>query len=160
MNAPAITPTDSRHPAVAEHTRSYAEIGGAQGHIWNGVPTLLLTTTGRTSGLLRRTALIYGRHDADYLIVASNLGADHHPDWYLNLLSTPLVTIQVRDELLIARAQQVHGATRDHRWSIMTGLWPEYDTYQARTSRLIPVVELQLVASAPAHAQPNPVHHA
>ena len=65
---------------VAEHTKRYVESGGEDGHEWHpGVPTLLLTTTGRKSGVKRRTALIYGRDTADYVIVASNGGTHEHP---------------------------------------------------------------------------------
>ena len=56
---------------VQDHIRAYIESNGEEGHIWRGVPTLLLTTTGRKSGTLRRTALIYGRDGDDYVIVAS-----------------------------------------------------------------------------------------
>ena len=60
---------------VQDHIRAYVETNGQEGHMWRGVPTLLLTTTGRKSGELRRTALIYGRDSDDYVIVASKGGA-------------------------------------------------------------------------------------
>jgi hypothetical protein len=67
---------DSPSDWVADHIRQYVETNGEEGHIWRGVPTLLLTVTGRKSGALRRTALIYGRIGNDYVIVASKGG---HP---------------------------------------------------------------------------------
>ena len=70
---------DSATDWVAEHTRHYVETDGAEGHLWRGVPTLVLTTTGRRSGKPRRNALIYGRDDANYVVVASKGGADNHP---------------------------------------------------------------------------------
>jgi deazaflavin-dependent oxidoreductase (nitroreductase family) len=152
MNVTTTPPTDSRHPAIAQHARRYAETGGADGHLWNGAPTLLLTTTGRTSGLARRTALIYGRYRDSFLVVASNAGADHHPDWYLNLLHKPLVRIQILADLLVARARLTEDADRDHRWAIMTALWPDYDHYQAQTSRVVPIVELDPIGPS----VPNP----
>jgi deazaflavin-dependent oxidoreductase (nitroreductase family) len=143
MTVPGIPPTDSRNPVIAEHARTYAATGGQQGHLWNGAPTLLLTTTGRRTGIGRRTALIYGSHHGGYLVVASNAGAHHHPDWYLNLLQTPQVTMQVLDHVITARARPVAGGERLTCWAIMTACWPDYDTYQSKSSRIIPVVFLE-----------------
>ena len=62
---------DSPTDWVREHIRRYAASGGEEGHQWQGYPTLLLTTRGRKSGKLRRTALIYGRDGSHYLLIAS-----------------------------------------------------------------------------------------
>ncbi|WP_430789153.1 nitroreductase family deazaflavin-dependent oxidoreductase [Actinoplanes sp. G11-F43] len=145
MTAPGISPTDSRTPVIAQHARTYAATGGQQGQLWNGAPTLLLTTTGRKTGLPRRTPLIYGRHHGGYLVVASNAGANDHPDWYLNLLQNPPVTIQVVDQVIEARARPVAGVERLTCWAIMTARWPDYDSYQSRISRVIPVIFLEPV---------------
>lgn len=80
---------------VQDHIRAYIESNGEEGHIWRGVPTLLLTTTGRKSGTLRRTALIYGRDGDDYVIVASKGGDPKNPLWYENLATNSKVTLQV-----------------------------------------------------------------
>lgn len=149
-------PTDSRYPPVAEHTRLYATTGGREGHLWNGAPTLLLTTTGRHSGLPRRTALIYGRHGDDHLVVASNLGADQHPDWYLNLCHTPTAHIQVRNEHLDVSARTATDSERAELWQLMTSLWDDYDRYQQSTERRIPVVILQPAGS---HSTPSVRSH-
>jgi len=61
---------DSPTGWVQKHIQDYVESDGAKGHRWRGLPTLLLTTRGRKSGLLRRTALIYGQDGASYLLVA------------------------------------------------------------------------------------------
>jgi deazaflavin-dependent oxidoreductase (nitroreductase family) len=126
-----------------EHIQRYLETGGEVGYLWNGVPTLLLTTTGRKSGEPRTRALIFGQDGDDYLIIASRGGAPQHPQWYLNLAASPEAEIQVRTDRLpvIARTAQSPGE-RARLWKIMTGLWPNYDTYQARTDREIPVVVL------------------
>ena len=86
---------DSPSDWVADHIRLYVETNGAEGHIWRGVPTLLLTVTGRKSGALRRTALIYGRIGDDYVIVASKGGHPTNPLWYENLVANKEVTLQV-----------------------------------------------------------------
>lgn len=139
----AIAPTDSRVNGIANHARQYAATAGAEGHDWNGAETLLLTTLGRRSGLPRRTVLIYGRHHDAYVVVASNLGADSHPDWYLNLQHEPTARIQVRDQHLTVRARTATGDEHPLLWKLMTGVWPAYDTYQQSTVRPIPTVILQ-----------------
>jgi len=78
-----------------EHVRRYRETDGDVGYIWNGVPTLLLTTTGRRSGTPRTTPLIYARDGDDYLVVASMGGAPQHPNWYRNLQADSSARIQV-----------------------------------------------------------------
>lgn len=128
---------------VADHHRRYVTTDGADGHEWNGVPTLLITTRGRRSGSLRRTPLIYGRDGDAYVVVASKGGAPRHPSWYLNLSAEPEVTVQVGAETMRARARTAEGAERERLWPVMTGIWPDYDAYQARTSRVIPVVLLE-----------------
>ena len=135
--------TDSPVSWVAEHTRRYLESGGEDGHEWRpGVPTLLLTTTGRKSGVKRRTALIYGRDTADYVVVASKGGAPEHPAWYLNLEADPEVEIQVFDKVVEGTARTMHGAERERLWALMREVWPAYDEYQKKTDREIPVVVL------------------
>jgi deazaflavin-dependent oxidoreductase (nitroreductase family) len=135
--------TDSPNPWVNEHVTRYVATGGADGHEWRpGVPTLLLTTTGRKSGVKRRTALIYGRDTEDYVIVASKGGHPEHPAWYLNLEADPDVEVQVLDQTFPAVARTATGEERDRLWALMLRTWPAYDEYQARTDREIPVVVL------------------
>jgi hypothetical protein len=84
--------TDSPTGWVAKHIRRYVESDGKKGHRWSGVDTLLVTTRGRTTGKLRRTALIYGEDRGRYIVVASNGGAKTHPHWYRNLAADPQAT--------------------------------------------------------------------
>ncbi len=136
-------PLDSPVGWVAEHTRQYVETNGEEGHLWRGVPTLLLTTLGRRSGELRRTALIYG-HDGDhFLVVASKGGAEDHPLWYYNLLEQPEVEVQVGGKRFQARARPATSDEKPRLWKSMTAIWPAYDEYQTKTSREIPVVILE-----------------
>ena len=127
---------------IAEHLAKYQASNGADGHIWNGVPTLLLTTTGRKSGDARTLPLIYGTDGARYVIVASRGGAPDHPGWYKNLLAHPDVKIQVRDAVLPVTARTANAAEKKRLWPVMTAQWPDYDKYQAGTKRDIPVVVL------------------
>jgi deazaflavin-dependent oxidoreductase (nitroreductase family) len=125
-----------------EHVRRYQETGGDVGYLWNGVPTLLLTTTGRRTGEPRTTPLIFGRDGDDYLVVASMGGAPRHPAWYLNLTARPDASIQVRAEQLPVVARTATSDEKPRLWRTMAGLWPNYDVYQTRTERVIPVVVL------------------
>jgi deazaflavin-dependent oxidoreductase (nitroreductase family) len=125
-----------------EHIRRYRETNGEVGYIWNGVPTLLLTTTGRRSGEARTSALIFGRDGGDYLVVASMGGAPTHPDWYRNLLAHPSAEIQVREERISVVSRTAGEDEKPRLWGIVTDAWPNYDVYQSRTDRVIPLVVL------------------
>lgn len=144
-NEPNYTPPDISLIGE-EHVRRYLETDGAVGHEWNGVTTLVLTTTGRKSGEQRRSAMIYGEHDGAYVVIASQGGAPTHPNWYHNLTADPDVEVQVGADRFKARARTAEGEERDRLWSLMTGLWPNFDTYQTRTERVIPVVVLERAA--------------
>jgi deazaflavin-dependent oxidoreductase (nitroreductase family) len=137
-------PRDASHLFGAEHVRSYRETDGDLGHDWrNGAPTLLLTTVGRRSGEPRTTPLIYGRTGEDYVIVASKGGADEPPGWYENLRANPEVEVQVMADRFTAQARVAPPEERAALWTQMTRIWPDYDDYQARTEREIPVVVLE-----------------
>jgi deazaflavin-dependent oxidoreductase (nitroreductase family) len=128
-----------------EHVRRYVETDGREGHDWNGVPVLILTTTGRRSGLSRSTPLIYGEDDGRYLVVASKGGADDPPAWFLNLQANPEVGVQVRADKFTARARIASAEEKPALWQQMAGIWPDYDNYQRKTARDIPVVVLERV---------------
>ena len=127
-----------------EHVRRYRETGGEVGHIWrHGSKILLLTTAGRTSGEPRTVPLIYENAGDAYVIVASKGGAPEHPGWYRNLVKEPQVELQVKDEVFPARARTATGVERERLWELAAQQWPDYDTYQSRTDREIPVVVLE-----------------
>ncbi|MEV3924849.1 nitroreductase family deazaflavin-dependent oxidoreductase [Actinomadura coerulea] len=142
MTAPENEIFDSPTPWVADHIRAYLETDGVQGHLYQGWPTLLLTTRGRRSGKLRRTALIYGRDQDRYLLVASNAGAVQPPAWYLNLTAHPHVTVQLGADTFDARARTATPQEKPPLWARMTSIFPLYDSYQADSDRDIPVVIL------------------
>jgi deazaflavin-dependent oxidoreductase (nitroreductase family) len=125
-----------------EHVRRYQETDGEVGYIWNGVPILLLTTTGRESGQPTTTPLIYARDGGDYLVVASMGGAPQHPQWYLNLVANASVQIQDRSERVDVTARTAGEGEKARLWKIVAAQWPNYDVYQSRTDRVIPIVVL------------------
>ena len=130
----------------AKHVQRYRETGGEVGHRWKrGAKILLLTTTGRTTGEPRTTPLIYEEDGDRYVIVASQGGAPTHPGWYRNLSKDPEVELQVLDEVFPARARTAEGEERERLWKLVNQQWPDYDAYQTRTDREIPVVVLERV---------------
>jgi deazaflavin-dependent oxidoreductase (nitroreductase family) len=134
---------------VNRHIKEYVKSDGKKGHHWYGYPTLLLTTRGRKTGKLRRTALIYGQDKGRYLVVASNGGAVKHPLWYLNLLETPEVEVQVGAEMFMARARPANAREKPRLWRLMNEIYPTYEKYQeraAKADRVIPVVILEPIA--------------
>ena len=134
---------DAGHLFGPTHVESYRATGGEVGHIWKGVPTLLLTTTGRRTGERHTTPLIYGRDGDRYVVVASKGGAPQHPAWYLNLSADPDVGLQVAAERFAARARTAGPEERERLWRLMAEIWPAYDEYATKTEREIPVVVLE-----------------
>ena len=135
--------TDAGQLFGPAHVESYRATGGEVGHIWRGVPTLLLTTTGRNTGERHTTPLIYGSDGDRYVIVASKGGAPAGPGWYRNLAKSPQVELQVKDEVFPATARTAGGEERERLWRIMAEVWPAYDDYAQKTDREIPVVVLE-----------------
>lgn len=131
---------------MAQHMKRYLETDGEDGHMWRGVPTLLLTTTGRRSGESRMLPLIYGRANDDaYVIVASKGGHKNNPIWYENLVASPAVSVQVAADKFAARARTAQGEERGQLWQKMAEIFPPYNDYQKSTEREIPVVVLERV---------------
>ena len=136
---------------IKDHLKRYIESDGADGHLWDAsdaggegmLTTLLLTTTGRKSGLSLTLPLIYDKTDTGYCIIASKGGAPDHPAWYLNLVADPNVHVQVAADKFDAVARVAEGEERARLWEQMVGVYPPYTDYQAATEREIPVVVLE-----------------
>jgi deazaflavin-dependent oxidoreductase (nitroreductase family) len=133
-------------PFGEEHVRVYRETDGEEGYHWRkGSTILLLTTTGRKSGEPRTMPLIYADDDGRAVIVASKGGAPEHPAWYLNMQANPEVEVQIKGDVFKARPRDAEGAERERLWEKMVGEWPDYENYQQKTDRQIPVVILERV---------------
>jgi len=141
-SAPGYAPPDLSLVGEA-HVRRYLETDGAVGHVWNGAPCLLLTTTGRKSGQARQIAIIYSRDGPNFVLIASKGGSPAHPSWYLNLLGNPRAQIQVKAEKMEVTARIAEGEERERLWRDAAQVWPNYDVYVTRTTRRIPVVVLE-----------------
>jgi len=132
------------------HVALYLKTDGADGHeVDFGLPgvvpvhCLLLQTTGRKSHAAQTTPLIYGKDGNGFVIVASRGGAPTHPAWFLNLRDHPEVRFQVGNKKYRGTARITVGGERAQLYVMMTGLYPPYRDYQAKTSREIPVVVLE-----------------
>lgn len=134
---------DSPTGWVAKHIKRYVETDGESGHHWSGHDTLLLTTRGRKTGKLRRTALIYGRDGDRYLVVGSHGGSARHPAWFLNLVEHPDVDVQVGAEKFAARARPADGDEKPRLWELMVAEFSQYAAFQRKTKRDIPVVIIE-----------------
>jgi deazaflavin-dependent oxidoreductase (nitroreductase family) len=139
---------DSPAGWVARHIRTYVESGGTEGQQYAGRNLLLLTTRGRKSGKLRRTALYYGVDKGRYILVASNGGDPKHPLWYLNLLEEPQVEVQVGPEVFSAVARPATEEEKPALWQMMVDMFPNYAGYQKKATREIPVVVVERTQEA------------
>lgn len=130
-----------------EHVDRYKATDGEEGHDWqNGVKCLLLTTRGRKTGEERVAPLIYEEHDDAYLVVASRGGDPRHPGWYVNLKAEPVVEVQIKGDVFRASARDATPDEKPQMWEKMAAVWPDYDEYQKRTDREIPIVVLERAA--------------
>jgi deazaflavin-dependent oxidoreductase (nitroreductase family) len=127
------------------HEKLYIASDGRVGHKMVGVPTLLLRTTGRKSGATRTNGLVYARDGDDFLVVASNGGAERNPAWLHNVRAQPQVEIQIGRERRPATARVVEPSDSDYGrlWQIVNeNNKDRYTAYQEKTTRPIRVVAL------------------
>jgi len=126
------------------HTWVYRKSGGVMGGLYTGgAPIVLLTTTGRKSGKARTCPLIYLRDGERLILVASKGGHPHHPAWYMNLCSHPMVDIQLGEQQSKMRAVTATPEQKAKYWQRLCAIYPPFQNYQNRTDRDIPVVILQ-----------------
>jgi deazaflavin-dependent oxidoreductase (nitroreductase family) len=133
-------------PSPSDWARKQAELfestNGAEGNTLRGRPIILLLSRGAKTGKIRKTPLMRVEHDGEYAVVASQGGAPRHPYWYHNLVANPHVELQdgaVRKDYI---AREVTGEERAVWWKRATAAWPDYDEYQKKTDRVIPVFVL------------------
>ncbi len=128
------------------HIALYRATAGRIGGKMFGTDVLLLTTTGRKTGVARTTPLLFGRDGDDVIIVASFGGQPQHPAWYGNLVANPRVTVQIRGEVRERTARTATPEERARLWPMMVGLYRDYESYQKKTTREIPIVILSAAA--------------
>lgn len=125
---------------TADHVDRYLASDGDDGYEFDGAKCVVLTTRGRRTGATRRSPLIRVSDGDRYLLVASMGGAPNHPSWYLNLVANPNITIQDRAEAyeMVARTADPHEKAK--LWPLAVAQWPDYEVYQERAERDIPLV--------------------
>ena len=116
---------------------------GLAGGPLEGRAILLLTTTGAQSGRRHTTPLMYVPDGARLLVIASNIGAPSHPDWYRNLVAHPQVMVEVGQETFDATAVVLEGVERERVWASIVEQYPFFIDHQAKTTRQIPLVALE-----------------
>jgi deazaflavin-dependent oxidoreductase (nitroreductase family) len=120
------------------------QVGEAGTTLLRPMSVLLLTTTGRKSRAPRKVTLPYFQYDDRIFVIASNAASEKNPDWYVNLVATPAVRVQLGGARLPATARPLEGADYADIWARHTESWPRWRLYQEKTSRKIPIVELVL----------------
>jgi deazaflavin-dependent oxidoreductase (nitroreductase family) len=123
---------------VAEFRANHGKVGGN----FEGAPLLLLHTTGARSGRALVKPVMYLPDGERRLVFGSKAGADDHPAWYHNLLAHPDVEIEVGDDRIAVRAEVLEGAERAEKYAEQARIYPAFAEYEARTTRVIPVVAL------------------
>jgi deazaflavin-dependent oxidoreductase (nitroreductase family) len=103
---------------------------------------VLLTTKGRRTGRPHMAPMMFHRDGDRLLVIASMMGAPHHPQWYLNLVADPHVTVEIGDETYPALATPIADGERDSVWAMLIRKYPFFAEHQAKTERIIPVVAL------------------
>ncbi|MCX6398174.1 MAG: nitroreductase family deazaflavin-dependent oxidoreductase [Propionibacteriales bacterium] len=107
-----------------------------------GLPNLMLTVTGRKSGLPRSNPLLCVPDGDRILIAGSYFGGPVEPLWVKNLEADPNVTVRYRARTSELVARPVTGAARAAAWETMVATWPNFTRYEQRTQREIKVFEL------------------
>ena len=110
-----------------------------------GFPGLIVTTTGAKSGEKRAVPLVYQIIDGRLVIVASMGGSHRNPPWFHNLVKDPKVMVEKDGECFMTTAVVTEGDDRSYLYQKVCDVLPGFADYQARTSRVIPVVELKRI---------------
>ncbi|HEX8976994.1 MAG TPA: nitroreductase family deazaflavin-dependent oxidoreductase [Solirubrobacteraceae bacterium] len=131
---------------VRDQVQEYESSGGTRGTELRGVPVIVITSKGATSGKLRKNPVMRVEHDGRYAAVASKGGAPDHPAWYVNLVKHPLVEVQDGPAKADYTARELSGEERQTWWERAVAVWPDYAGYQTKTDRQIPVFVLEPVS--------------
>ena len=138
--------TGSYQPSAASWARDQVELyersGGTEGTELNGRPVIILTSVGAKTGKIRKSPLMRVEHDGEYAVVASLGGAPQHPVWYYNLAANPHVELQDGPVKKDYQAREVSNSERAIWWDRAVAAWPDYASYQEKTTRTIPVFVL------------------
>jgi deazaflavin-dependent oxidoreductase (nitroreductase family) len=124
------------------HTSLYKATGGLVGGNLVGLPMLLLTTTGRKTGMPRTSPMPYLGDGEDWVIVGSNNGGPRDPAWWFNLQADPRAELQMGRTKFQATARLASPQERTRLWPMLLTFNRQYAKYEKQTTREIPVVVL------------------
>jgi F420H(2)-dependent quinone reductase len=128
---------------VRDQVEEYESSGGTSGTTLRGIPVIVITSVGASSGKLRKNPVMRVEHDGTYAAVASKGGTPENPAWYRNLVEHPLVELQDGTAKGDFVARETSGEERAVWWSRAVDVWPDYAGYQGKTDRQIPVFVLE-----------------
>lgn len=117
--------------------------GGVVGGPFAGASMILLTHTGAKSGTVRTTPLVCSLDGDDVVVIASMGGAPTNPQWYYNMVANPQVTVELGTDTFQAQVIEATGAERDRLFAAQAEVMPNFSEYQAKTTRVIPVLVLR-----------------
>jgi len=132
----------SRWQWVADQVAEYEASGGARANTLmdTGIPIIVFTTIGRTSGKLRKVPLMRVEHDGVYALVASKGGAPEHPGWFHNIVADPAIMFQDGPEPFETTVRQIEGDEYDLWWERSVAVYPPYAEYKEKAAdRTIPI---------------------
>jgi deazaflavin-dependent oxidoreductase (nitroreductase family) len=129
-----------------QHVEKIEGSGGAENPQLKDTPIVVVTSKGAKSGKLRKNPVMRVEHDGVYAAVASKGGAPEHPTWYYNFVANPLVELQDGTAKGDYTARIVEGDERQTWWERAAAVWPDYNDYQTKTDREIPVFVLEPTA--------------
>jgi len=125
------------------HLKIYLWSKGRIGNLIRGLPILVLTTKGKKTRLTRQHALMYIPYGKDFVVIASNLGDEKHPAWWINLKAERTASVQIADSHYVIHAREAEGEEREKLWNAIAEKNSDYEQYRTWTSRRIPVVVLE-----------------
>jgi deazaflavin-dependent oxidoreductase (nitroreductase family) len=137
---------------VADQVELYEGSGGKEGWKWRDtdLPVVIVTHRGRNTGALRKSPVMRVVDGSNYILVASRGGAPTDPQWAHNLRANPEVEIRDKTQVHAMRVREVvNSPERERLWSIAVKAFPNYEEYQAKTQRLIPLFLAEPVEKAP-----------
>ena len=139
---PTMRSNDFNRTVIEEFRANDGVVTGA----FAGAPMVLLTTTGAKTGKERVIPLVHTRDGDRVVVIASKGGSPAHPHWYLNVLANPEVTVELPGETFRARAITLpDGPEHDRLYRAQADLMPNFDEYQEKADRTIPVVVLERI---------------
>lgn len=138
----------STYPDARDQVKLFEDTNGAEGNTLMGLPVVIITTLGKSSGKLRKTPVMRVEHNGSYVAVASMGGAPTNPGWYHNLKAAPLLELQDGPVRRDYTARELKGSERDEWWARAVAAFAGYADYEQATTRTIPVMLLEPTVTA------------